>query len=193
MTKMKRDHMVVGIDSSLTSTGICVLFVLGNSKLNMVLTKSKQFATDEERIKYIATETLKKVREAVGLTGLRHVKWGIEDYSFNVKAGRVRQLAEVGGLIKQVLWAATGRLPVKINPKTLKKFIVGTGKAAKNQHLLYAYTKWGIKFPNDDVCDAYAVARLVEAVYMQDQSDLYAYEKECCEAVHKQNPWILQK
>ena len=176
--------MIVGIDSSLRSTGLAV--IRGEyRKLYNILTKAGQFKTKEERIKYIATEVIRRVKEE-RIDG-EEIRWGIEDYAMSRSLGRGLDLAEVGCLIKQTMWGLSGHLPVKINPKTLKKFITGRGNVEKNQHLLYAFTKWDFKFPNDDVCDAFAIAKLVEAILTKNPEDLFKYEVECCKAVLKYN------
>jgi len=178
--------MIVGIDSSLTSTGIAI--IRGEyRKLYNILSKPNVYRTKEERVKYIATQVIRRVKEEQKILSAKTIGWGTEDYAMSRRMGRGLDLAEVGCLIKQTMWGLTGHLPIKINPKTLKKFITGRGNVQKNQHLLYAYTKWDFKFPNDDVCDAFAIAKLVEALLTKNPEDLYKYEVECCTAVVKYN------
>ncbi len=176
--------MIVGIDSSLTSTGLAI--IRGEyRKLYNILTKPHQFKTKEERVKYIATEVIRRVKDE--REDGEKIWWGIEDYAMSRSVGRGLDLAEVGCLIKQTMWGISTHLPIKVNPKTLKKFITGRGNVEKNQHLLYAFTKWDFKFPNDDVCDAFAVAKLVEAILTENKDDLFKYEQDCCKAVVKYN------
>lgn len=176
--------MIVGIDSSLTSTGLAIIRD-DYRKLYNILTKSGQFKTKEERTRYIALEVMRRVKDE--WINNEEILWGIEDYAMSRRMGRGLDLAEVGCLIKQTMWGFTKNLPIKVNPKTLKKFICGRGNVEKNQHLLYAFTKWDFKFPNDDVCDAFALAKLVEATLTKNKEDLYKYEVDCCKAVIKYN------
>jgi len=188
---MGPEPLIIGIDSSLTATGIAAINCGSVVKLHVVKTRPQNFTSKEVRVRYIATEVMKKVSEVCEVVGEPPTNcwWGIEDYALGKVVGRLIDLAEVGCLIKQTLWSLTGRLPLKVNPKTLKKFIVGHGSnVKKNLHLAYAHAKWKIIFPNDDVCDAFAVAKLVEAVVVRDKNDLYLYEEQCVQKVLETNP-----
>jgi len=182
---MEKNKVVIGLDLSVASSGIAVYCKDTDPKLFMVLTKPTDFPTSEQRVRHIAKEVHRKL---MGELAQRKVSamscyWGIEDFAFSNRTGRLAQIAEVAAVVKQIVWELTGRLPVKINPKTLKKFMTGRGDVSKNQHLLYAFTKWNIKFANDDVCDAYAVARAVHATLFEKQNELFKYEQECCKSI----------
>ena len=47
-----------------------------------------------------------------------------------------------------------------IAPGTLKKFVTGDGRAKKDLMLLKVYKKWGVEFDNDNLADAYGLARM---------------------------------
>jgi len=47
-----------------------------------------------------------------------------------------------------------------IAPGTLKKFVTGTGVAKKELMLLKTYIKWKVEFEDNNLCDAYGLARL---------------------------------
>jgi len=167
----------IGVDASLTNSGICI--IQGDQyKLFQVPTKSGEFQCAEQRVRYIALEIKNKIESWLD-KDLSDVVCGIEDYAFNARVGRAFALGEVGGFVKQVMWSRTGRVPLKVNIKTLKVFITGRGNVGKAHHLLYAFDKWGIKFPNDDVCDAYAIAKLMQSVFA-DPGSLFKYEQTCC-------------
>ena len=195
MQESIRRKPVIGIDASLTSLGMAVLLprrsrdVHFEYKLFNVKTAAGEFPTKEHRNKYIATEVKRRVQTVV--SDLDGAHWGIEDYAYGNRVGRIVDLAESGSLIKQAMWHATGTLPVKISPKTLKKYIAGYGKIAKNQHLLYAFTKWNIKFANDDVCDAFAVAAALFYYYYGNREALFKYEQEVMKSLEEQNPWLV--
>ncbi len=46
-----------------------------------------------------------------------------------------------------------------IAPGTLKKFVTGDGRAKKDLMLLKVYKKWGVEFSDDNLADAYGLAR----------------------------------
>ena len=47
-----------------------------------------------------------------------------------------------------------------IAPGTLKKFVTGKGNSKKDLMLLKTYKKWGVEFEDDNLCDAYGLARM---------------------------------
>ncbi len=47
-----------------------------------------------------------------------------------------------------------------IAPGTLKKYVAGTGVAKKELMLLKTYKKWGVEFSDNNLCDAYGLARM---------------------------------
>ena len=57
-----------------------------------------------------------------------------------------------------------------IAPGTLKKFVCGKGKghAKKNLMLLKVYKNWGIEFDDDNLADAYSLARMALEDYKND-------------------------
>lgn len=52
-----------------------------------------------------------------------------------------------------------------IAPGTLKKFVTGKGNAKKDLILLKVYKKWGVEFDNDNLADAYGLARMALEEY----------------------------
>ncbi len=51
-------------------------------------------------------------------------------------------------------------VPFKVvAPGTLKKFVTGDGRAKKDLMLLKVYKKWGVEFDDDNLADAYSLAR----------------------------------
>jgi Holliday junction resolvasome RuvABC endonuclease subunit len=57
-----------------------------------------------------------------------------------------------------------------ITPGTLKKFVAGKGKgnAKKELMLLKTYKKWGVEFDDNNLCDAYGLARLALEDYQNE-------------------------
>jgi Holliday junction resolvasome RuvABC endonuclease subunit len=179
---------IIGIDPSLRSTGVAVLFPgSGEYRYRLVRTDKHNFASKESRVEFIGRNILSTIKSLLENESPVGVHWGVEDYAFNIRAGRLADLAEASGFTKQILRHFFGSEPVKINPSTLKKFITGTSKVGKNMHLAYAHIKWGILFESDDAADAFAVAKLLDAVFNKKKDDLYKYEYECVLAVKKYN------
>jgi Holliday junction resolvasome RuvABC endonuclease subunit len=105
---------------------------------------------------------------------------GLEDYAFAAK-GRVYQIGELGGLARLGLWDSGVKFRL-YDPDSVKMFVAHDGHADKQMVRTAVKGRWGIdfdqydytskpnkKFPegtritqtSEDLCDAYAVARLV--------------------------------
>jgi len=52
-----------------------------------------------------------------------------------------------------------------ISPGTLKKFVADTGNAKKELMLLNVYKKWGVEFKDNNLADAYGLARMALEEY----------------------------
>lgn len=148
---MEKDNFgnILGIDASLTGTGIVVINNTGSILYQENLgTKLKSF----ERLNYI----LRKVLTACSTYDIKYT--AIEGYAF-LGSGRMTDLAELGGIIKFFLWSQ--KYPLDIYPPSaIKKFITGKGNVKKDLMLLKVYKKFGIEFNDDNLCDAYCIAKL---------------------------------
>jgi crossover junction endodeoxyribonuclease RuvC len=81
----------------------------------------------------------------------------IEGYGYANKYS-LGTLVEIGTVLRMVLY--NRRIPiVEIPPNTLKRYVSGKGNVQKNQMLLEVYRRWGIAFTDDNMADAYALAR----------------------------------
>jgi len=56
-----------------------------------------------------------------------------------------------------------------ITPGALKKFVTGTGTAKKELMLLNLYKKWGVEFNDNNLADAYGLARMALDEYKRSQ------------------------
>jgi len=83
----------------------------------------------------------------------------IEGVSFNSKGQSTVQQAVLNYSIK--MWLMDNNITYKsIPPTSLKKFVTGTGKCQKDLILLKIYKKFGIEFDNNNIADAYGLARM---------------------------------
>ena len=140
---------ILGIDASLSGTGIVVIDSKGTILYQENLgTKLKSY----ERLDYI----LWKVLDACTDYDIKYT--AIEGYAF-LGSGRITDLAELGGIIKFFLWLKNYPLDI-YPPGMIKKFITGKGNVKKDLMLLKVYKKFGIEFNDDNLCDAYCIAKL---------------------------------
>jgi Holliday junction resolvasome RuvABC endonuclease subunit len=82
--------------------------------------------------------------------------------------GDVDALGQINGVV-QVLLTDLGASPLLIPPATLKKFVTGSGQASKAQMAAATYNLWGEEIQQDDLCDAYGLARMAEE-YVENKS-----------------------
>jgi len=148
----------IGIDPSFTGTGIIALneeCEIVDEKL--ISTKSKDLT--EKRMSQILEE-IKKI-----ITGKDDILY-IEGLSFGSKGQAMLELAGLHYIITMMLYTNNIQFK-KIPPGTLKKFITGKGNAKKNLMLLKVYKKFGIEFMDDNIADAYSLARLAFEEYKE--------------------------
>lgn len=142
--------MILGLDISLSATG-WALIQLNGHLLAMGTIKSKPMVNRFDRFTHI----LKNIKAVGNFGSLSLVV--IEGYSFN-SFGKVFDIAELSGIIKFELFKSSIKF-VEVPPNTLKKFVTGKGNSDKNIMMQKAYKQWGIEFADDNVCDAFCLAR----------------------------------
>ena len=84
--------------------------------------------------------------------------------------GKVFNLAENTGLLKHKLWKHNIEVILQ-SPSSIKKFATTKGNANKNVMLKETYKKWGVDFDNDNLCDAYGLARMAFEHYMGEKNE----------------------
>lgn len=141
---------ILGIDPSLTSTGLCVI------DHNGALIESTTLGS-----KKTGPARLIELRDALDAYFKRTMPTvcALEGYSFGSKHAR-EAVAEWGGLIRVLLYE--WKIPTLIvPPMTLKKFVLpSAGNLQKNRIALESYKRWNVSFQTDDECDAHALSQL---------------------------------
>jgi crossover junction endodeoxyribonuclease RuvC len=140
----------IGIDLSLTGTGIVLIDSEGKiTKQNLIETSPK--TKIELRIAEIASAIHDVIHPGDALC--------MEGLAFGARG---QSMLELAGLHYHIRITLTEReLPFRvIPPTTLKKFITGKGNAKKEQMLLQVYKRFGIEFDNNNLADAYGLARM---------------------------------
>ena len=141
----------VGIDLSLTGTGLVILDLNGNVvEQKIICTKNSQ--NIEERICLISNTIFNLISEKVEVIY-------IEGLSFGSKGAAALQLAGLHFYIRINLFSKKMVFEV-IPPTTLKKFITGKGNCKKELILLKIFKKFGIEFEDNNLADAYVLARM---------------------------------
>lgn len=147
--------IILGIDQSLTGTGLAVIECQLGTKpnhssvlyTNTVETKN---LSDMQRIDYIVSHVLKIVDQFTPVLIV------MENYAFGAK-GRLAHLGELGGAIKYELYKKGFTVRV-VAPNTLKKFITGFGDANKELMMEKIESYFGKCFSDDNQADALGLA-----------------------------------
>lgn len=149
--KTKNNPIFVGLDPSFNGTGIIILDSYGEI-IEQILHKAKEGETEERLL-----DIEKKIKIIPTIPRLESVY--IEGPSYSSSGAFVLQMGALHFLIRLIF------LKKKINykiiaPGTLKKYVAGTGVAKKELMLLKTYKKWGVEFNDNNLCDAYGLARM---------------------------------
>ena len=162
---MKKNIISLGLDLSLTGTGVVVL---NDGKIvKQRLIKSKPISdgkpSDEvKRIRKIVEEIELIVGDSTPTIAV------IEGLAFMVKnATALVQLAALNYMTRAMLMDYNVPFLI-IAPTSLKKFVTGNGAAKKDVMLIETYKRWGVSILNDNECDAYGLARLGYSILQLD-------------------------
>lgn len=142
-----RKIKVLGLDLSLTSTGVCI-----SENAFAIAVKSK----GAERLfeiseKILETSRVHKVDIAI-----------IEGYSFASRNSQAHSIGELGGVVRMRLWE--NRIPfVEVPPTSRAKFATGRGNASKTEVMSAISARTGIIWSGkgaDDMCDAWILEQM---------------------------------
>lgn len=155
------DPLYVGIDLSLAKTGVVALSADGHKYCWRL--HSPKMAEVGSTVARLAVHRflLKDFFDTVGEPTLV----GLENYGFG-STHRGMDIGEWGGVARLVLYdLGLDEKTVIIAPNTLKKFVTNNGRVPKNMMLREVYRLWGIEAEDDNVADAYALARAVMTIH----------------------------
>ncbi len=152
---------IVGIDASLTGTGICTMCVgeellfVNDDKCHTSIIKPF-IKSGPERLIEIRDRVFNFIVDADFVI--------LEGYSFGSKGAGVFQTAELGGVLR-VLIHEQGKWLVVVAPTQLKKFATGKGNSKKEEVKLGVFKRWGVEFKTNDETDAFVLAKIGEALF----------------------------
>ena len=168
MQENNKKFTVLGLDLSLTSTGIVVLDQSGEVLHHEV--------AGEELVKATPSQKQKRVRKIASRVMLVQAKYNpkrvvIEDYGYSTMKGgtsSITQLAELCGVIKMFLHMK-GVDPVVMSASQARKITLGTGvgvtsaerrkkMTVKDKVAVMVVSQYGKKFEINDETDAFVLA-----------------------------------
>lgn len=151
--------MFVGIDPSFTGTGVIILDEDTNIKTQKLITTNSKNSVEERLIKIIQEITFITTQE-------ENVKVYLEGPSYSSNGAFALQMGALHYYIRIFLYKNNIQYEV-IAPSKLKKFVTGKGNCKKELMLLKIFKKWDVEFEDNNLADAYALARMAleENVY----------------------------
>jgi Holliday junction resolvasome RuvABC endonuclease subunit len=175
---------ILGLDQSLTHTGITVL-ALDDLKfrVNKTIAPKNKGAKRLFEVEFALRSFLFSMQNDhniqirfAAMEGYAYSPFGHTKSGSTFVAGKPSEIGELGGVVKLFLFKHNIRV-VSVAPTTLKKWITGEGRGEKNMMLLKAFKKWGIEFSNDHECDSYGLATIAREVWTIGSKDIKSYVK----------------
>lgn len=171
----------LGIDPSFTGTGIVLLNNGGIIKQVFLSTPS----TDSiyARVKTIQATIRAQCDEMPDL-------FVIEGISFASKGQAALQQGYLQYSIREYILYVLNQGFIDVAPTQLKKFATGKGQCDKNLILKEVYKRWGYDTDNDNLADAFVLAKIGEA-YLQDNyepHDLHLFQFEVIDSLKNPKP-----
>ena len=159
----------MGIDPSLVGTGIICLRDDGEIERQQLI-KTKPTTNHLDELKRLI-----KIVNEIDYTGVDFV--AMEGMAFMARnTTSLVQLSGLNYMIREKLYSLS--IPfIIVAPMALKKFITGKGNAPKEFMLMEIYKRFGKEFRDNNLCDAYSLAKLGEA-YINKGDDMMVYQKE---------------
>lgn len=145
------NQYIVGVDQSLNHTAVVVISAEDRSLVGEMLIEPK--CTGIERLHVLNT----KLRAFLG----RHLRYRmgvLEAYSFG-STHRAFDLGEVGGITKLALHDVCDQVE-DCAPTALKKYMADHGSSTKEEMKEAVFARWGIRYRDDNLADAFALAQL---------------------------------
>lgn len=152
----KQNFHVIGIDPSLSGTGVIVLDSTGQIVHREVIGVNSLGSKVADRMKRFSL-LLSPVQKTI--ERFKPVMACIEGYSLGSNMPGVSDRVEYGGLLRWSLVAAGVPL-FEVAPLTLKKWATGIGKGDKTPVIASITKMYGHMFSSDNEYDAFALATM---------------------------------
>jgi crossover junction endodeoxyribonuclease RuvC len=154
------DEILMGVDPSLTNTGIVYLRD-GQACVGEIVPKTTPHTPDESaaRLEYLYRGMRSSIQQVGNVTDV-----AFEGYSFGSMNKR-EAMGEAGGVLRLAALHEGCRILV-IPPTAVKKFVTGKGVAQKDVMRLAIFKRWGFEHSSEHVLDAYAVAKVATSMLL---------------------------
>lgn len=170
--------ITIGIDSSLTGTGLVVLDDDKIVEQRLIISKptGKDPLSEMLRIMTIVEDIENSIiMFKPKLATMEGIAMGAR--------GAITQLSGLNYLIRRML-VAHGVSFVIVAPTSLKKFVTGKGIGPKDVMMLEVYKKYGVSIPENNICDAFGLARM--AYDLKNETKVTKPQQETLDLLKKQ-------
>lgn len=153
----KKNIIAIGLDLSLTGTGVVVL---NDGKIvKQQLIKSKPIPDGKPIDEVKRLRNIVKAIESIIGAEIADIAV-IEGLAFMVRnATALVQLSALNYMTREMLM--DNNIPfIIVAPTSLKKFIASNGAAKKDAMLLETFKRYGVTILDDNECDAYGLAQI---------------------------------
>lgn len=189
MSENSDNHLIVGIDYSMTSPAISVdskrFYALGDKKLIgsyendtiFISRKPKDFDSQQERFNRLASWAISIILQEQHNTSKNALVY-LEGYSYGSK-GKIFEIGENTGQLKHSLWVMGVPFEV-VAPTSIKSFATQNGRAKKEEmhdawiergmpdlRNVFALKKKGLYSPISDIVDSYWLSEYGKEDYEQ--------------------------
>jgi len=147
---------IVGIDASLTSTGIATLTENG---ISTKVIQSKKIGV--ERLLEIQKEVWEIIHNGGTVSHPKTDLVVIEGYAHG-RTNQAHQMGELGGVLR-VMFHEMELKWIEVAPTAVKKFVTGKGVATKEKIAAWVQKRWDRMFDTNDEADAYVLVRIGQA------------------------------
>jgi crossover junction endodeoxyribonuclease RuvC len=156
---------IIGIDLSLTGTGLCLLRD-GDRELRTINTTAKTRTEDRLiTIRRTIAQECGSIDAAI-----------IEGLSYGSVGGAQAERSALHWIVRVDLYQL-GVPYVIVTPMSLKKFVCGTAKAEKSMMIREVFRRWNVEAANDNEADAAALAHLGLVYYGQAEHQTVAQQE----------------
>ena len=181
------NYRFVGLDLSLTGTGMCLMEVdetgkLVNMTVKEIKTKPVDFTNSIRRVDHIS----EKVLEFINSQSVPEMIC-VEDYFTGKNPKVIIQLCELGTMVRFKLIKA-GLPFYTASPNSLKKFCLGKGAGGKELIIKGVYKKYDFDTNSNNIADAVVLAHIAKSVSFTKNNrplSLAKYESEVVEQIIK--------
>lgn len=172
--------LIVGIDPSLTSTGIVVL--RGDEVVLAETIKTKPNSPLIHRVSVIYSTIASIIEETAPDLIV------IEGFSYGSKGRAVFDIAYLGWRIREELERLRKQAGIpwmNIPPAQLKKFATGKGTSNKEVILQQVYKRWGFETSDNNIADAFVLAKIGQA-YSGELGGLTVFQEDVLKVLRKE-------